>query len=150
MAILTAAQLKALETPEFTIDIGGGHEVVVRRPDLQLLVLKGLLPTPLLGETARLVGAWAGADTAALTEDVIQGSDNVLTMVNAYICAAMVTPRVVMTAEEVSALNGDALLVTDLTLGTKRRIVIQCAATPKATTEVVAAATEFPENGPSA
>lgn len=149
--ILSAAQLKAIETPEFLIDIGNGLEVQVRRPDLDLLVLKGLLPTPLLGEMVRMVGAWAGADLSALTEDVIAASEKVLQFVNTYVCTAMVVPRVVMTEEEKAALGGDALLPSDLSLKTRRLIVIKCAEkSSMATREVVAAAKDFPENGSGA
>lgn len=147
MAVLTATELKAMEMPEFTMDLGGGREIVVRRPDFQLLVLKGLLPTPLLSEMVKLVGEWAAADMNALTEDLIEKNDKLLTFVNTYVCHAMVSPRVVATAAEQAALGGDALLPEDLSLVTKRRIVIRCAMQDKATREVVAAAKDFPENG---
>ena len=143
--ILSAQQLKAIETPEFTIDLGDGLEVLVRRPDLDLLVLKGLLPTPLLGEMVKMVGSWAGAEMSALTEDVIESSEKVLTFVNTYVCTAMLAPQVVLTKEEKTA---DNLLITDLTLKTRRLILIKCAEkSSKATREVVAAAKDFPENG---
>jgi hypothetical protein len=145
--ILTARQLKSIETPEFSIDLGNGLEVIVRRPDLDLLVLKGLLPTPLLGEMVKMVGEWAGSDVSTLTEDVISASDKVLTFVNTYVCEAMVKPRVVMTKAEQDALGGDALLPSDLSLKTRRLIVIRCAEQSSAAREVVAAAKDFPENG---
>lgn len=148
MAVVSAKEFKALETPEFPIDIGGGREIIVRRPDLQLMVLKGLLPTPLLGEMVKLVGEWAGADINSLTEDVIAANDKVLMFVNTYVSQALVSPRMVLTQEALDALGGDALLPDDLTLTTRKMIVMRVSTRTAATQEVVAAAKEFPEDGP--
>lgn len=148
MAVISAKALKALETPEFTLDMGGGKEIQLRRPDFQLLLLKGLIPTPLLGEVVKLVGQWAGADMHTLTEDIIASSEKLLLFVNTYVCTAMVSPRCVMTADEQTALGGDALLPDDLTLTTRKMIVRKCAEPQtQATREVVADATEFPQVG---
>ena len=43
MARLTARQLRHRENEVFSIDIGNGDEVLVRRPDMQLLVLQVML-----------------------------------------------------------------------------------------------------------
>lgn len=148
MAILTAGQLKDRERPEFLIDLGNGQEVLVRAPDLQLLVLKNLLPTPLLAEVVKMVGQWAGAGITDLTEEVIAKSDKLVAFVDTYVCACMLDPKVVLTAEE---LVDGALTVADLTLNTKKRIVMEVTAkVAAAQREVAAAATEFPEGGPGA
>ncbi len=154
MAVLTARQLKDRESPEFSIDLGGGQEVIARLPDVQLMVLKGLLPTPLLGEMVKLVGQWAGTELLKdLTEDVIKESTKILAFVDAYVCAALVKPRVVATAADMDG-KDDALLIDDLTIATRRLIVVKCAerasAERPAAPEVVAAAKEFPENGSGA
>jgi hypothetical protein len=146
MALLTATQLREVERPEFTVDLGGGREVLVRAPDLQLLVLKNIISTPLLAEVVKLVGAWAGAGISDLTEDIIKSSDKLLHFVNVYVCAALVQPKAVMTVEERS---DEAVWVDDLTVDTKKTIVTAVARRVSAAhQEVVAAASSFPEGGP--
>lgn len=146
MAILTAQQLKARETPEFTIDLGGGQQVRAKRPDLQLLVLKGVLPTPLLDEVVGLIGNWVGADLTHMPDDVIEHSEKLLDFVDTLVCAALVEPRVVRAENE---LAGDALLVSDLTVATKKRIVVEVT-NALAAPEVVADAKTFPGGEPGA
>lgn len=139
MALLTARQLKARETPEFLVDLGDGGEVLVRVPDVQLLILKNLIPLPLLGEVIKLVGAWTGK-VEELTEDLKDKSDDLLLFVDTYICAAVIAPRVVMQRHA----DDDAMLASDLTLETKKKImraIDQHIAA--ATQEVVADATAF-------
>lgn len=157
MPVLTAQQWKDSETPEFQIDLGGGREVTVRQPDLQLLVLKGMLPSPLLNEVVKLVGEWATSSLASLSENIIEKNANILTFVNTFVCTACVSPRVVQTKDEQAALSGDAMLVDDLTLATRKRIILLIAQhnqdalkAAAAATEVTAAAKDFPEDGPGA
>lgn len=150
MAVMTAREWKDAESPELIIDVGGGREVRARRPDIGLLVLKGLMPTPLLAEVVKIIGAWTGTALTELSEDLAEKNDKVLEFLDTYVCAACVQPRVVATQEELEALGGEALLVTDLTVATKRLIVVRCTQQVQAaTTEVVAAAKEFPQVGSS-
>lgn len=145
MAILTAQQLKERDTPEFPIDIGGGDEVWARMPDLQLMVMQGILPTPLLSAVAKMIGTWAGANVADLTEDAIRSSDKLLAFVDLLACAALLRPRVVLTAAE--ATDTETLTVADLTVATKKAILL--AITDRmAPPAVVAAVQDFPGGGP--
>src|SRR5258707_1097589 len=86
MGVLTAAALKAREFPQKTLDLGDGQEVIVRRPDLQLLVLQGRLHTPLLASVVKLIGEWAGSSVLDLTSDVIERSPDMLAFVDAVVC----------------------------------------------------------------
>lgn len=141
MAILTAKQLKDRESPEFAIDIGKGDSVWARVPDIQLLVLQGIMPTPLLGAVVKMIGAWVGTPISELTEDIISSNAQVLAFTNIMVTASLLKPKVVMT--DADKIDDDTLLVTDLTLATRKEILI--AVTNRiAAPAVVAAATEFP------
>lgn len=141
MAILTAQQLKAREFPEFEVQIGNGDQVLARVPDIQLMVLQGIMPTPLLGEVVKMIGEWAGTPIADLTEDVISSSEKLLFFVNLMVTNALVRPRAVLTEAE---LDGDeTVLVTDLTVATRKAILL-AVTTRMASPEVVAAVEEFP------
>lgn len=141
MAILTAEKLKALEHPEFTVDIGGGNEVLVRRPDVEYLVLKGLLPAPLLKMVIGLVTEWVGNGPLTMPDEVVEHNEELLQFVNTMCCTCCVQPRIVPVGEDPGE---DGVPVDALTLSTRKRIVVaisQSLAPP----EVVAAATEFPQ-----
>ena len=145
MAILTAKQLKEREAPEFPIDIGNGDQVWAQIPDFQLMVLTGIMPTPLLGEVVKLIGAWAGKPLDELTEEVIGSNDKLLHFVNLTTCHALLRPRVVMTAAEVT--DDETVLVTDLKLATRKAILL-AVTNRMANPEVVAVAQEFPGGQP--
>lgn len=142
MALLTAAELKDQEVAEFTFDLGGGKEVLLRKPDFQLLVLQGIIPMKLFTDVVKLVGDWVGA--SEVTEAISDSSDKLLSFVNPFVCACMVMPRVVMTEAERTV---DALVVSDLTLATKKAIVVAVTSRVAAEPEVAAAAATFPAGG---
>lgn len=145
MAILTAQQLKDRETPEFPIPIGGGDEVWARMPDIQLLILQGILPSPLLNGVIKMIGAWAGTPVTELTEEIIKESPDLLRFVDIMANAALVKPRVVLRFEDQVA--PDMLLASDLTVATKKAILV-AVCSRMASPAVVAAATEFPRERP--
>lgn len=146
MALITAKALKAREQPEFTIDLGDGIEVRARRPDMQLMLLRGLIPTPLFNGVMKMVGQWAGKGTEALTEEVLQSSLELLSFVNIFVCEAMVEPRVVPDDVPIDA-NENCLHVSDLTLATRKNILVTVTMR-SAAPEVAAAAETFPEERP--
>ncbi len=147
MAVLTAKQLEARENlADFTIDLGNGDEVIARVPDLQLLILQGVLPMPLLGAVSKMIGAWAGAAAADLTEDMIAESSTLLDFVNIFTVASLVAPKVVMTPAEMGL---DTVLVSSLTLNTRKQI-LNAVMNRMASPEVVAKAEAFPGGGSSA
>lgn len=147
MARLTARQLRQRENEVFSIDIGNGDEVLVRRPDMQLLVLQGTMPMAIFGEVLNLFSDWAGKTKLAdIPETVIQESDKLLTFVNMFVCEALVDPKVVQTQAEQT--TEDILLVSELTMQTKKAIILGVTNHVQAINqEVVAAAKEFPEGG---
>lgn len=150
MAILTAKELKDREVGEFPISIGNGQEVIVRRPDLQLLVLRGLLPVPMFSHVVRLVNDWAGSTAvSSIPDSVVQGSDELLTFVDTFVAAACVSPRVVLRPEDVQ--DDNTLLASDLLVETKKLIIFGVTKRVQAATrEVTAIATEFPDGEPRA
>ena len=144
--ILTATQLKSREKPEFAVDLGGGDEVWVRRPDLQAMVLTGLIPTPLLNEVIKTIAAWSGTNLTEVTEDIVQSSEKVSEFIDCWLIEAMVNPRASRDTP-----GPETVLLTDLTLASKVKIFSTTfnydAEKRKA---AVDAATRFPENGSGA
>lgn len=142
----TAQQIRERERPTFDIDLGDGLVVEATLPDMQMLVLKGQLPTPLLAEVVRLVGAWVGTDNIELTEEVIAGSENLLLFVDTIVCASVVMPRIAMTEAERRGDDG-VLLVSDFRLATRKKIFVEVT-TRMPAPAVVADAKTFPTVGP--
>lgn len=148
MALLTATQFKATEQPEpFLMSLGDGREVLVRRPDIPLLVFRGHLPTPIFASVIKLVGEWAGTATQDLTDDVVAQNEPLLQFIDLFVCEALVSPRAVRTDEERATVE-NAILVDEITLLTKRAILNGVMGeVQRRTLEVVANAQTFPSGG---
>lgn len=146
MALLTAAQLKARETPEFLVDLGDGAQVLVRRPDLQTLIFNKFMPLELVGEVMSLISQWIGKDMNDLTAEALAHSDDMSSFVDRWLCASMISPRCVMTAAEKT---DGVIAIEDLTLDTKAHIFKSTFEhDAQQRTAEVAAASTFPEVGP--
>ena len=101
MAIISGKALKAREMPEFTVDLGDGQDVLVRRPDLQLMILKGMSGTPLLAGVVAMFGEWMGKPIKDLSEDALAKNDEMIGFLDTVVCAAVVDDK-----EQVGVLVG--------------------------------------------
>lgn len=147
MALLSAAQLKQRESPEFLVTLpGDGGQILARRPDLQTLIFEGFIPSPLINEVVRLVSDWAGKDDLAeLTEEMVKKSIQMREFMNRWVCASMVSPKCALTED---GRDEQTVVITDLTLQTRMEVFnATFAYDAKERAAEVTAATAFPEVG---
>ncbi len=143
MALLSAKSLKQRETGERLVDIGNGDEVMIRRPDIQVLVLKQAMPLPLLASVIKIVSEWSNTNITDMSEELIKESTTAMQFIDLWVTAAMVSPKISETGGD------DSIMLADLTLATKMRIFrASIAVGEPARAAAVEAATEFPEVGP--
>lgn len=154
MAVLSAKELKDRESPERKIDIGGGDEVVVRRPDLPTLVYEGVMPMPLLSAVVKSISGWAGNGETEVTSDMMSKDDSLRKFVDAWVCCTVVEPRIVRPPDAKDCEEPtpfvkpeDAVLVSDLTLATRAKIFRETFSFGKDYAAAAEAAKRFPDGG---
>lgn len=123
-------------------------EIQCRQPDLFAQMAKGLMPQPLLAAAIRYATQVAAAGASLETPETPFSDVDAqqAEFIDRWVCAACVTPRVVLTEAEASDV---AVWVEDLSLDLK--LAILSATTPKPAAPAVAdpALVEFRHEGPA-
>ena len=131
MPVPTAAELKAALAPELLVSVPGHpFEIVCRRPDIDVMMLTGLIQLPHLQAVLALRDASA---TVIDNRPIGLNGIRAIEVVDAWCVQAAVRPRLVATAAE--ALGGDAVDVGLLPLALKLAIVNATKPTPPATAD---------------
>lgn len=117
MAVLSAKDWKAQERPSWVLDLGDGHEVVVRRPDLKTLLFENIIQTPLLNAVVKAVQEWSG--DGVISVERMSQSEEFRRFVDVWVSAACASP-IVSVAEPAEGV--DAMWVEDLTIDTRMKI----------------------------
>ena len=120
MSVPTAAELKALLAPEILVSVPGhAFEIVCRRPDIDVMMLTGIIQLPHL----QAVLALRDASVAPELDNRPVGVNGVraLEVMDAWCVQSAIRPRLVAT--EVEAADGHAVFVGLLPLALKIAIV---------------------------
>jgi hypothetical protein len=118
MSVPTAAELEAALNPEILVSVPDSpFEIICRRPDLETLILLGLIQLP------HLQAALALRESTTTTIDERPADVRLtpaLEVINVWVCAAAVRPRIVQTKTPAET---DAVLVDILPFRLKLAIV---------------------------
>lgn len=112
----TPQELRARYGADLTLTLPSGAIVQCRRPDVKDLMFRRLLPMPIMA--ALLRAAQAAGDRPL--KEVIAESPAMPEFIDRWVCAAVRSPRIVMTFEES---GDDALWVQDMPLEDRNAIV---------------------------
>jgi hypothetical protein len=121
MGVLSAAEFKKTAAPEIEVPVPGGMgHVLVRKPDLQSLLFKKLLPLPLMMRVLQDIPTLQRAGDN-LESFMAAADSSAAEFIDKWICLVAVTPRIVATRAEVT---DDSVCVDDLPLELKTAIIV--------------------------